>query len=546
MRQMKSPFRHVLASGALAFALVATAACGGGGSDASPAAADEQDTAAFPADGLMNKQDDTVRPVRGGTLTVSTYLPTGSLDPAKSAGQASAGGLELNAIFDTLVRYDMGSNKYVPQLAESLTPSSDFTTWTLKLRPDVTFSDGTPLDSAAVVASLQRMVAMKARSASLIQEATSIEATDDLTVVFGLDDPWSGFPYVLASLPGNIVSPTAVQALGDEFDRHPVGAGPFVVEEFLPGESLVLKPRTDYWGGEPYLEHLKFVSVVGGQATLTSLQGGEVQVAYLREADVVHEAREAGLPGYLVAQNSGELLHINNAPGRPGSDIRIRRAIAAAIDPVQMDQRVNNGLGNPGTALFQESSIWHTDNSGPEHDPTKARQLLEAAKQDGFDGALKLVTPNSPHAQARSIVIQAQLQSIGFSVELDNNNTVADFIAKTSAGGPSDFDIALSGTVVLDEAPYVALARYYASDSRQNISGYKSPELDDLLQQLKVAPDEAAQRSVIGQIQQLWTDEVPVLPLSALGVSVAWGTNVHGLKTTVSVQVLFDKAFIVQ
>lgn len=534
--------RRTVVSSVLIALLVVVAGCGGGGGSDSPSADGGSGGGAFPADGFVNKQAD-VQPVRGGTLNVSTYLSTGSLDPATSPGQASGGGLELNAIFDTLMRYDLGAHKYVPQLAEDLVPSSDFKTWTLKLRPNVTFSDGTPLNAAAVVASLKRMVDMKARSTALIEAASSIKATDDLTVMFGLDESWSGFPYVLSSLPGNIVSPTAAQRLGKDFAKAPVGAGAFVVDKFAVGESLALKPRKDYWGGEPYLDQLKFVSFKGGSATLGALQSGGVQAAYLRDANVVTEARK-DFPGYLVGQSAGDVLYINNAQGHPGADLRIRQAIAAAVDPEIINQRANNGTGNPGTELFQKSSIWHTDTPGPQHDPAKAKQLVEAAKQSGFDGQIKLVTPNSPYPQAASLAVQAQLQSVGFSVALDNNNEIADFIRKTVLGGPGDFDLSLSGNVILDSAPYIGLYNFYASDSNLNVPRYKNPRLDSLLEQLKVAPDEGAKRTVIGQIQALFTADVPSLPLDTLGIMIAWDKSVHGLKSTVAAQVLFDKAFI--
>lgn len=542
MRRAGFRSRRLVVGSLLLSVLVVVAGCGGDAGSDGASASGGQSESAFPSDGLVNKQPD-VQPVRGGSLTVSTYLPTGSLDPATSPGQASAGGLEINAIFDTLMRYDVGAHKYVPQLAQDLTPSSDFKTWTLKLRPNVTFSDGTPLNAAAVVASLKRMVDLKSRSASLVESASSIKATDDLTVVFGLGESWSGFPYVLSSLPGNIVSPTAVQRLGKDFDRTPVGAGPFVVDKFAPGESLTLKPRQDYWGGAPYLDQLKFVSFKGGQATLGALRGGQVQAAYLRDADVIVDARKE-FPGFLVAQNAGDILYMNNAANHPTSDVRVRQAIAAAVDTEIIDQRANKGTGHPGTELFQKSSIWHTDTPGPAHDPAKAKQLLDTAKQSGFDGKIKLVAPNSPVAQATSLAIQAQLQAVGFTVVLDNNNETADFIRKTAAGGAGDYDIAITGNVLLDEAPYVGLFRYYSSDSNQNLIRYKSPKLDGLLEQLRLAPNEAAKRAVIGQIQELWTADVPALPLATLGVMIAWDKSVHGLKTTISVQVLFDKAFI--
>ena len=119
-------------------------------------------------------------------------------------------------------------------------PSSDFKTWTLELRDGVKFSDGTPVDSAAVSASLNRYVTNKGPQSSLYaSKVASVDTPDPSTVVFNLVDPWTGIESLLSTGPGMIVAPSAQQ--GDQFT--PIGAGAFTLEKFAPNEELILDAR---------------------------------------------------------------------------------------------------------------------------------------------------------------------------------------------------------------------------------------------------------------------------------------------------------------
>src|SRR5690606_30327687 len=112
-----------------------------------------------------------------------------------------------------------------------------------------------------VVTNLKRHVDLKSRTANLVTPITDYDVVDAHTVVFTLSFPWSGFPYALASAPGMIVSPTAIERLGDDLRTNPegAGAGPFAFESFRPNEGVTLKRNPQYWGGEVYLDKLNFV-----------------------------------------------------------------------------------------------------------------------------------------------------------------------------------------------------------------------------------------------------------------------------------------------
>ena len=186
---------------------------------------------------------------QGGSITVGLELDIPGLDPLKVGVYDTAAETAAALIFDTLTTLD-DSGKAVPKLAQSWTHSDDYKTWTYKLRPGVKFHDGTPFNAQAVAFNIARQKDPNnhCRCAFYIQSWERVEAVDDLTVVFHLRDPAVDHPSVIAPPAVNnpIHSPTAMQKLGDDYNRNPVGTGPFVLKSWTAGDRLVLERNPDY------------------------------------------------------------------------------------------------------------------------------------------------------------------------------------------------------------------------------------------------------------------------------------------------------------
>jgi peptide/nickel transport system substrate-binding protein len=540
----------------------AIAACGGdddGGSDTTAAGGTEttaagsetteggEGTGSTIDQGAVGSTDPDVEPVDGGTLNFAVYAETSGLDPTVSTGGGVAGGIELAAIYDVLMRYDTEANEYVPQLAESLTANADSSVWTLKLRPDVTFSDGTPLDADAVQKSLQRFVDRKSRYAPQVAAIASYASPDPLTLEMTLTEPWTGFPFVLAASPGLVVSPTAVAAKGDEeFNRSPVGAGPFMLERYAPGEEIVLTKNPNYWNGAPHLDGVRFVPSAGAQGVLDGMGTGELQAGFIREALVVKNAQDDGLAGFLTIQNAGGLVLMNqgrNGATPPTADVRVRKAIALAIDPEILDERADQGAGYPTKDVFGPTSRWHSTESALGYDPDEAKRLVEEVKAEtGWDGSISYKCSNSPTRINLSIALGAMLDSVGFKTTVDNSFTLADLIRTVQVEG--NYELSCWGFNVLDGAPYQGLSLHLLSTSPQNASGFKNPDYDALVAQLKTAQDDAATQQILDELQTFWDEQVPAAIFTSTPELVAWNDNVHGVQSTVNSIVLFDQAFL--
>ncbi|QDQ96886.1 ABC transporter substrate-binding protein [Tomitella fengzijianii] len=538
-RRVRTAGRAGLAVLAAAVLVTGCASSDGGGSgDGTGNAAPSGESGAF-TQGLVNVQSQEGDVVRGGTLTFGVQALAPVLDPGKQgASRGGTGGDAAAAVYDVLMKYDPDSGEFTPQLAESLT-SDDDVTWTLKLRDGVKFSDGTPMDAQAVAASFDRYTEQNGADAGLWKQTVeSATATDPLTVTITLTAPWHRFPSMLALGYGMIVAPTA--GSGDAF--KPIGAGPFTEQEFRPGEARVLKANPDYWGGPPPLDTVRMVALNGPQENVDSLKSGGLDLAYIRGlAPAIKDVVDAGFPGYVGILNSGSAEIINNREGRAGADVRVRKAIAMALNPEQIGQRAEKGEGIPTSDIFAKSSRWHPDVPGVAFDPDQAKKLLDEAKADGYDGTLDYVFLNEPKDHAIALAVQALLQKVGFTVNMHGATSAADII--TGVYVQHDFDIAHAGLGFYESIPDLGLQGVLQSDSPSNTAGYADPQMDALIAKFRSTASEDDARAVMGEIQKHWNATVPSAPIGALPSLWAWQKNVHGVEPSATGIMLLGEAW---
>ena len=490
--------------------------------------------------GMVNEQPDPGTAVAGGTMTYGVQVLVPSLDPTKTAARGGSGGEAFAAVYDVLMSYDTASGEFEPKLAESLETADDGATWTLKLRDGVKFSDGTTLDANAVIASIDRYNAGKGNGAELwLASVESAQASSPTTVEFKLKTPWMRFPSMLALGHGMIVAPSSQQ--GDKFTA--VGAGPFTEDVFTPSVERIFKANPSYYGGAPKLDKLRMVALNGPQANLESLNSGQLDVAYIRGlTSAINSAKSAGYPGYIDVLNAGSAEIVNNREGRPGSDVRVRQAIGYALDTTLIDQRVENGEGLPGSELFGPTSQWHVDTPGIAYDPEKAKELLNQAKADGYDGSLDYVVLSEPKDHAIGLAVQSLLQAVGFEVNLILANNAGDIVQNVYV--KHDFDLAHAGIGMYESILDLGLFSTTNSTSMANTAGYANPAMDQLIADLQQAKDNSSTLAIIGKIQTLWNETVPSAPIGGLTSFWAWQKNVHGVVPTATGIMLFDQAWM--
>lgn len=501
-----------------------------------------------------------------GSVTIGVFAESQGIDPIIQSSTGLAGGMENAAVYDVLMRWDPETGEYEPHVAESLTPNDDFTEWTLVLREGVNFSDGTPLTGDAVIASINRHIENNSRTSGLVTSITSMEATDDRTVVFGFDSPYASLPFSLASAPGMIVNPAAVEAMGEEFPTNPQGAGvgPYMVESFLPNEAVTLTANPDYWGGTPSIEELRFVFVAGASATYETFLSGQFQGAFLRDDATINQAREDGYDGFEAVYSAGGIILMNNGvrvtctgddttPICEGeeegatprveaitNDLRIRQAVAAAINLDTLNDRAFEGAARMSSDLIHPESAWYNGIEGPQYDPELAADLVEEVKAEGWDGTIRIACHDG--LPAWGTAVGAMLEAVGFSPVIEDQRDIQANIGAIIV--QKDFDLACWGLTIADEAPLFALNRDFnpaLNGLGGNFGGYESEAVAELLARAPSAGPEETQEIVDG-IAAAYTEDVPHLSLQATSDFILLHPDLEGAKLTVGSVVLFDDA----
>jgi peptide/nickel transport system substrate-binding protein len=561
-----------VASLAAATALVGLVAIAGGCSGADSLADPTTTAPATTAAATTSVADDSPR--EGGAVTMAVFtVPTG-LDPIVAPGGGAAGGSEMAAIYDTLVRWNPEASAYEPRTAAAVEPNADATEWTIRLRPDVRFSDGTAYDATAVKAGLDRhrSPVNRTASAAVMARVRDVVVADPLTVVVSLVEAWPGFEAVLADEPGMIPSPTALAACGETppaqcaFNTAPVGAGPFVVQSFTPGEELVLTRSDSFWDGRAYLDELHFVSErdSGGDRTLAALDDGDADVAFLREPATVLTARTEGRAGQPVLIEGGSVTLMNtgawvtcangepaaHCAGRPDGQFRtapptsvidVRRAIAAALEPNEIDRRVTGGAGRAGSGLLSVVFTGPPEVAGPAHDLAAAQALVATVKASGWNGQVRYRCTNTPTNVARAEAMRDQLAAVGIELVLDVDGGTDEQVQALTA---RDFDLACWGLQITpDDLGADALRQNLLGTLGTNRSGYESPDMDAALDALRVAADPAAKQAAFRRIAELYARDLPFYVDAAIEEYVAWSPEVDGVHPTLGSVVTFDDAW---
>src|SRR5678815_2522306 len=360
---------------------------------------------------------------KGGTLTVGLELDIPGFDPLKVGVYDTAANIAASVLLETLVKLD-DNGKPAPSLALSWSSSDDFQVWTYKLRPDVKFSDGTPFNAQAVAFNFNRQKDPKnnCRCAFYIANTLSVEAKDDLTVVYTLKDPAVNHPALLTRPDQNstIHSPTAIQAKGDDYNRNPVGTGPFVIKSWTAGDRMVLERNPNYWDkNKPNLDRVILRPLPDAQSRFASLVSGETDVVWADEyeADNIARARKNNALKVLEYVGSGAGVAALNTKVPPLDDVRVRQALVMGLDKKKISQALTNGLARPATNPYGEGSwVKCKDDGALPTDPKKAAELI---KEYGKPVQFKMLFTATPRGRATSQVYQQLWKQIGVEMEIE-------------------------------------------------------------------------------------------------------------------------------
>lgn len=394
--------------------------------------------------------DSTAAGSSGGDATLkwaSSYFPQ-HWDPVVSGSGAQFRQLAL--VYASLTRVDEKGNA-VPDLAESWEYNDKGDEVTFHLREGLTFSDGEPVDGAAVKAAIER--AQKQENSALFGDLTSIKTVDadGLDVVLHLSQVDHQIPQLLGERVLQVASPKAA-ADPAKLDQNPVGAGPFVVEQVVPGTKAVLKKNPDYWDADNiHIDKVELVAAPDASTVVNGLKTGVYNFADIPPAQA-EAAEKAGLdvfvqPGFNASNIS---LNINK---KPFDNPKVVDAVRYAVDRQEFVDKLTFGYGEVTDQPFPKEYVAYDPQSEDQypHDPAKAEQLLAEAGFEPGEIKLDLVIPEAtPEAE----IVQSQLGAVGIDLEIKvDKNWATPFFAK-------DLTISLYGTTGRDSALQTLTAHF--------------------------------------------------------------------------------------
>lgn len=454
-----------------------------------------------------------------GVLVVGQIAEPQALDP--HAVTAVNDFRILMNLYDGLVRYASGTLEVEPALAENWEISEDGTVYTFSLRSGVQFHDGSAFDAEAVVWNFARMLDEEHPYHStgpfplsfFFSAIENVEAVDDLTVQFTLNEPFAPFLSNLAYPTGLIVSPSAVMAHGENFGRNPSGTGPFQFQEWRSNERVVITRNEAYWDGTAASDAVVFRPITDANTRVAEMLSGGI--------DVMVEVPPVSLgqfdtPAFNVVEQAGPHVWflILNAKEGPFTDVRVRQAANYAINKEAIVGDVLEGTASIASGPVAPAFAWAYAGLDPyPYDPERARELLAEAGAEGAaitfyvtEGGSGMLDP-IPMGTA----MQADLAAVGFDVTIETYewNT---FLGRVNPGLEGRADMAQMAWMTNDPdtLPFLTLRTEAWPDAGGFNSGYYSnPEVDALLEQARVATDQDERARLYREMQTIVQEDAP-------------------------------------
>lgn len=447
-------------------------------------------------------------------VRIGVALEPPILDPTAGAAEAIDIVVYQN-VFEGLTRIDQNGDVQ-PGLAESWTISEDGLTYTFKLHDGVTFHDGSTFDAEDVKFTFDRILAEDSVNAqrAFYEPITALTVIDPLTVEMTLDRQIGRFLFDLGRGDAVIVAPESA----DNNANVPIGTGPFAFLQWDKGSRVVLEAYGPYWGEPVHLTKASYLFISDPATMTNALLAGDIDGVnnFATEALAVFE----GNPQFniLVGTTEGETILSTNNRKAPFDNLKVRQAMAHAIDRQAIIDGVTNGYGTPIGAPFAPHNAYYIDLTGTyPFDPDAAKALLaEAGYPDGFSATLKL--PPVPYARLGGQIIASQFAEVGIKLELINVEW-AQWLEDVFSN--KDFDLTIVSHVEPFDIGNYANPDYYF--------GYDNPDFQALIDTLNGTTDEAERKALAIEAQTILAQDAVNGYLFELAQVGVWNAKLEGM-----------------
>jgi peptide/nickel transport system substrate-binding protein len=462
----------------------------------------------------------TKKPVQGGSLIFGVDAEEQGFNPT-TARFDNVGVMYARTVFDplTIITADGG---WAPYLAESVTPNADYTAWTITVRDNVVFHDGTPCDGAALLTNFRAQIASLLVGIVLNPVVASVDQTGPLSVTLNLKSPWAPFPLYLAGgiggQPAYMCAPSMLAAKNGGA-ANPVGTGPFVFKEWVPNSHFTATANPHYWRpGMPYLDQITFKPIVNEEARAEALKAGTIDIMITGTPQIITQFR--GNKKYAYIDDSGKLVgepNMNcvllNLGSAPFNNPTVRRAAAMSINRPQYAKVIDDNVNPVSNGLFAAGTPYYSKTAYPSFNPTEAKKLVKQVVQSGGEKAVtfNLGSTNDPSAERAQQYIQQAMQDVGFKV----NNTIVqqdDLINDALAGtfqalGWSQFGAVDPDLNYIFWSSSTILSKSLAVNMTRNVD----PQIETALQLGRTSTNPAVRAKAYQTVNQRMGIDIPYL-----------------------------------
>jgi len=483
------------------------------------------------------------------SLTVALSVEPVSLDPA--GGLYIPEQLLIQQIYDPLIYADPEQNLH-PGLATSWEVNPEGTEFTLNLRNDVKFHDGTPFNAQAVKVSLDRAAVgttVAAAAPAILTDYIETQVVNDTQLVIKFSTPHATFLQDLTRPWLMISSPAAIEQYGDDYGQHPVGTGPFIFKEWAAQDHITLVKNPDYnWGpeffthtGPALLDEIVFRVLPEAAIRLTAFQTGEALLvqdpSYLEASQMANDGSTQVFTFTAPGMTSHQMINVEKAPT---DDINVRKAMIYAVDQETIVQTAFYGLQSaahsvisPTTWAFNEEA-----NNLYRYDPKKAAELLEESgwvdtNGDGIrekNGVnLHIEYPALPaYEEAFMELLAYYLNQAGFEV----NITKLDDAGISEFGYAGKHNILNMGWISRDPSvlSYVYLSDNIEGGNQSAYSRFRNARLDEILKTAPQTIDADQRKALYEEAQMIIMENAIALPIHTYGNVYLAAKNVKGFR----------------
>jgi peptide/nickel transport system substrate-binding protein len=459
----------------------------------------------------------------GGVLTDGYDLSSGinpiQFDPSQFNSGACCFDYDW-PIYAGLLR-ETTSGAYVPDLASSVTiPNS--TTIDIQMRPGLVYSNGTPLNAAAVKAGYERNLSNPHSGAgnAAMGDLSSIDVTGPDSLVLHFSQAVASSFYPLLADQESFMAISTGPSTGVP-NTNVVGAGPFVLKSYVPGEKIVLVKNPKYWDARAIaLSGIKFVDVPTGPQQLNALESGLVDVEGIPDADLPTVKNQTSIQTNSTFPDANYFFVPVCKSSGPLANLKVREALNYAVNRVAINSALLFGKGEPAWSFFPTGSEFydHSLTGFYAYNPKKAKELLaQAGYPHGFSTTI-MALPEATTNQLAT-VLQAQWKQIGVSVQIvSTSNYVTDLYHDHKAA----MGLNPSGLPGIEK-----LTTQFVGGSVGDICDYNNPTLDAITNEIQALPPSSP------KLKSEWVAAQDFVIKNALGIYVVYSPNVTGASKSV-------------